>query len=92
MAAVVRFASFVHEPENCWPVVSVLCTWSAVHVTGALTLSDPVVRTVTGLTYQTLEPRVPSTTESVAAVPGECVAHSPLRRRLRGYLFDLFPG
>ena len=41
------------------PVVSVVCDWFGVQVTGPLTVSVPVVSTVTSLVYQPLAPAVP---------------------------------
>ncbi len=59
-ALVVRPASFVQEPLNTCPAVSVVCDWSAVHVTGLEIESVPSVSTVTSLVYQPLSPSVPA--------------------------------
>jgi hypothetical protein len=58
-ALVDRPAAFVQLPEKFWPAVSVVRVWGAVHVTGLLIVSAPLVATVTSLTYQPLVPRVP---------------------------------
>src|SRR4051794_35575180 len=65
-AGVLRPASFVHVPLKTWPLVSVVCDWSAVQETGVLTESAPEVCTVTLLVYQPFAPGVPPVTERVA--------------------------
>ncbi len=50
-------ASFVHEPENMVPVVSVNCVWTDVHVTGLI--SDPEVVIVTVPVNHPCAPAVP---------------------------------
>jgi hypothetical protein len=59
-------ASFVHSPLNAVPVVSAVWNWSAVQVVGLLTVSAPVVPTVTLLVYQPFEPGVPAVTATTA--------------------------
>src|SRR5688572_32516945 len=68
-AFVLRPASFVQEPLNSCPVVSVVCDWSAVHVTGLEIESVPSVSTVTSLVYQPFDPSVPAVTASAAVGP-----------------------
>ena len=48
-ALVLRPASFVQDPLNVAPAVSVVWCWSAVQVTGLLIESLPEVETVTSL-------------------------------------------
>src|SRR4029453_16897145 len=69
-AARLRPALLVQEPLKVVPSVSVVWTWSAVHVTGPLTVSSPLVRIVTSLVYQPFAPNVPATTASAAVGGG----------------------
>src|SRR5439155_290947 len=68
-ASVARPASFVHEPWNVVPVVSVVWCWSAVHVIGPLIASAPVAPMMTSDVYQPLAPGVPAVTASAALGP-----------------------
>src|SRR5437764_1210079 len=66
VALVVKPALLVQVPLKVVPAVSAVCDWSAVHVTGLLMLSVPVVLTVTLLMYQPFVPAVPAVTARAA--------------------------
>src|SRR5437660_841673 len=65
-ASVARPASFVHEPWNVVPVVSVVWCWSAVQVIGPLIASAPPAPMVTSDVYQPSAPTVPATISRTA--------------------------
>jgi hypothetical protein len=65
---VVRPAALVQEPLKVAPVVSVVCVWLPVQVTGVLSVSVPDVAMVILLVYQPFEPSVPAA-ESTAVGP-----------------------
>src|SRR6476646_2452100 len=67
-ALAVRPASFVHEPLNTCPAVSVVWNWSTLQVGGPLTNSVPEVWTVTSLVYHPFAPAVPAVTDKATAV------------------------
>src|SRR5947209_7002834 len=58
-SSVCRPASLVQVPPADWLALSVEKTCGAVHTTGVLIVSAPVVSTVTSLIYQLLLPSVP---------------------------------
>src|SRR5262245_1308180 len=65
-ASVLRPAPLVHDPPKLAPVVSSVCSWLPVQLTGPLTRSSPEVPTVTLLVYQPLSPGVPEITDMAA--------------------------
>src|SRR5690349_9329735 len=69
VASVLSPASLVQRPLKTAPVVSLVWNWSVLHVVGLLTVSLPVVLTVTLEVYQPLVPAVPAVTDSAAVGP-----------------------